>query len=158
MWNVRNMLKLRILSLMIILGCSFLAFNLETSSRKVTKYCYGYLKIDRINFNKCVYEMDNNLNSLKHGLEVLRRMPYVVVGHSGHGYNALFNDLDQVNVGDILEFKYDNAVNYYSVKEKINYPKNKVLQLKEDLVLATCSQKVKTEQIIIFATKIDPKS
>ena len=74
----------------------------------------NYLAIPKIGFYYRFYDLDSKYNSLNYGLEIYYQDPVVILGHSGSGSLALFNDLDNLEVND--KIIYNNQK--YQVKKK----------------------------------------
>lgn len=107
----------------------------------------NYLAIPKIGFYYRFYDLDSKYNSLSYGLLIYYQDPVVILGHSGSGSLALFNDLDTLEVND--KIIYNNQK--YQVTKKYLKFKSKPLTLESDLILVTCSKKYSDRQIVITA-------
>lgn len=107
----------------------------------------NYLAIPKIGFYYRFYDLDSKYNSLSYGLEIYYQDPVVILGHSGTGSLALFNDLEYLEVND--KIIYNNQK--YQVTKKYLKFKSKPLTLESDLILVTCSKKYSDRQIVITA-------
>lgn len=107
----------------------------------------NYLAIPKIEFYYRFYDLDSKYNSLNYGLEIYYQDPVVILGHSGSGSLALFNDLDTLEVNDKIIY---NNQKYQVIKKYLKF-KSKPLTLESDLILVTCSKKYSDRQIVITA-------
>ena len=107
----------------------------------------NYLAIPKIEFYYRFYDLDSKYNSLNYGLEIYYQDPVVILGHSGTGALALFNDLDNLEVNDKIIY---NSQKYQVTKKYLKF-KSKPLTLESDLILVTCSKKYSDRQIVITA-------
>ena len=107
----------------------------------------NYLAIPKIGFYYHFYDLDSKYNSLNYGLEIYYQDPVVILGHSGSGALALFNDLDNLEVNDKIIY---NNQKYQVIKKYLKF-KSKPLTLESDLILVTCSKKYSDRQIVITA-------
>ena len=107
----------------------------------------NYLAIPKIGFYYRFYDLDSKYNSLSYGLLIYYQDPVVILGHSGTGSLALFNDLDNLEVNDKIIY---NTQKYQVIKKYLKF-KSKPLTLENDLILVTCSKKYFDRQIVITA-------
>lgn len=107
----------------------------------------NYLAIPKIGFYYRLYDLDSKYNSLSYGLLIYYQDPVVILGHSGSGSLALFNDLDNLEVNDKIIY---NNQKYQVIKKYLKF-KSKPLTLENDLILVTCSKKYFDRQIVITA-------
>lgn len=107
----------------------------------------NYLAIPKIGFYYRFYDLDSKYNSLSYGLLIYYQDPVVILGHSGSGSLALFNDLDNLEANDKIIY---NNQKYQVIKKYLKF-KSKPLTLENDLILVTCSKKYFDRQIVITA-------
>ena len=107
----------------------------------------NYLAIPKIGFYYRFYDLDSKYNSLSYGLLIYYQDPVVILGHSGTGSLALFNDLDNLEANDKIIY---NNQKYQVIKKYLKF-KSKPLTLENDLILVTCSKKYFDRQIVITA-------
>ena len=107
----------------------------------------NYLSIPKIGFYYRFYDLDSKYNSLSYGLLIYYQDPVVILGHSGTGSLALFNDLDNLEANDKIIY---NNQKYQVIKKYLKF-KSKPLTLENDLILVTCSKKYFDRQIVITA-------
>lgn len=149
------MLKKGLVSLGIVFSIFFLIkdykfFKIEEKIITFSNYreCNTELVIDKINLKECLYNIEDENNSLKVGLEVLYEEPLVIAGHSGTGKLALFNRLNELLIGDVIKVNND----IYKVVEIDEKSKTTKLRVKEDLVLVTCI--VNTDKQLVLYAKL----
>lgn len=144
-----------ILGLFVISAYILFNFNISREEEKklATNMCYGYLNIDKIHLRKCLYEVNDENNSLDIGLEVYYLNPLVILGHSGTARNCYLNNLSEVKENDVIEIAYPNPIKYKVVKV---YKKSKteLLKLANDLIIVTCDRNLKDMQIVVEAKKM----
>ena len=149
------MLKKGLVSLGIVFSIFFLIrdynfFEIEEKIITFSNYreCNTELVIDKINLKECLYNIEDENNSLEVGLEILYEDPLVIAGHSGTGKLALFNRLNELLIGDVIKVNND----IYKVVEIDEKSKTAKLRVKEDLVLVTCI--VNTDKQLVLYAKL----
>lgn len=149
------MLKKGLVSLGILFSIFFFIkdykfFKIEEKIITFSNYreCNTELVIDKINLKECLYNIEDENNSLKVGLEILYEEPLVIAGHSGTGKLALFNRLNELLIGDVIKVNND----IYKVVEIDEKSKTAKLRVKEDLVLVTCI--VNTDKQLVLYAKL----
>lgn len=98
-------------------------------------------------------------SSINHGLRYSRFSediddPIVIMGHSGFGDNALFNDLIYLNKGDLISLHYLKKTKVYEVTNIIKFTKFNSINInknKDYLYLVTCDLNDYTKQYLIEA-------
>lgn len=113
-----------------------------------------YLQINDINLN---YLVSSN-NNLDVGLvyNKVENGPEVIMGHSGLGESAIFNDLWSLEKGTKIHIKRINKENIYVVENIYLIDKFKEVELPKDenyLYLVTCSTKNYNKQWLIETKK-----
>ena len=97
--------------------------------------------------------------TLETGLEIHRiskdaNKPLVIMGHSGIGSNALFNNLDLLKEKDEIVIKKGYRKSTYQINSIIEFTKGSLLSLPSDkdyLFLVTCDKYNMQKQMIISA-------
>lgn len=120
-----------------------------------------FLEIPSINFSNDILFS----STLNNGLEIMKgsilpnqkNSMVIIMGHSGIGNNALFNDLVKLNVGDKIFLTYLNEKYEYIIYniDYIDKYKNYVVNNDNQLYLVTCDLKNLHKQIVINSKKID---
>jgi len=105
---------------------------------------------------------DFNKTSLENGLKLHEISKHqnnalVIMGHSGIGRNALFNDLDKLNVNDTIIILKKNSQRTYLIEEIYWHPKGTNLKINnsfERLYLITCDKLNMKKQLIISSKMV----
>lgn len=154
------MKKLAIIVLLLLTcGCQKNIIKNEVSINK-EKY-YGYLIVPSINMTYGFYDIDNDLNNVDKNVTLLNsniKNTYILAAHSGTGYLAYFNDLRYLKKGNKIYLKFENNTNEYEIINIRSEPKTGKIKIKNEenqLILTTCDQIRKGNQLIIEATLID---
>ena len=121
---------------------------------KVNNEIYGYIKIDKINLMEVLYKEKSKYNSLDKGLFIIGEKPLIILGHSGHGKLALFNDLDKLYIGDLIEINVNNKSNIYKIEYIMNKNKSDKISSNLDLTLVTCDKNNMNQKLEISAKKV----
>lgn len=90
------------------------------------------ISIPSINLEKVLYDIDSKLNNVNYNIEILKEsiMPnkehshLFLASHSGNNYNAYFNDLPKLEIGDDIYIFYDGI--------KYTYEINKIFEVDKD--------------------------
>lgn len=121
------------------------------------------LNIPKINLTKKVYPLDNELNNIDKNVEILssskiKENNFILAAHSGTNDNAYFNNLYLLKLTDIIFIHYENYIYTYSVNNIYYINKTGYLKISNDLknklILITCSRKYKDKQIIVVSNLI----
>ena len=154
----------------------FISFNYPEVKKiikrdfKDNKYNYSnlyvaYLEIPKIGFKKGLYDILSPLNNVDNNIAFLSGTEYpnnnsntVIIGHSGKGDKAYFNDLKLLNLDDLIFFYYDN-IKYEFVISDI-YLVNKtgnvdVIKDKDKMTLTLITCYLDKYQLVIVANKKD---
>ncbi|MBR1416625.1 MAG: sortase [Bacilli bacterium] len=115
----------------------------------------GYLKIDQINLLEVINNIDSNLNSLNNGLMLYYLNPFVILGHSGTGKTALFNDLKLLKLNDTFEFSYNKTIYNYKIIKIYKKNKKDYLTLEGDIILVTCLKNDNNKQLVLVGQKLN---
>ena len=161
------MKKIAVFSLIITFLGIIVLFNDNTLKRKKitlinnyindqvnTSNINGYLKIDKIDLLEPIYDIKSNLNSLNIGLKISYLKPFVILGHSGRGKLALFNNLNKLKLNDLIELNYDKKTYFFKVDYIYAKEKSKPLVLEGELLLVTCKINDNNNQLIIRAKSV----
>ena len=148
-----------ILLLLLTCGCQKNIIKNEVSNNN-EKY-YGYLIVPSINMIYGFYDIDNDLNNVDKNVTLLNsniKNTYILAAHSGTGHLAYFNDLRYLKKGNKIHLKFENNTNEYEIINIRSEPKTGKIKIKNEenqLILTTCDQIRKGNQLIIEATLID---
>ena len=143
------------ISLLIITGCkqSIIESNYQTQDNAF----YGILQIPSINMTYGFYDIDNKLNDVSKNVTLLYKNlenTFVLAAHSGTGDIAYFNDLRYISLKDIVYLKFkDKTLEYEVVNIKSEKKTGKISISSNNnlLILTTCDQEIKGNQLIIEA-------
>ena len=161
-------MKLKSIFLVIIINLiifSFITFSsikshlttnneINTYLKQKDSLCVGLLSLPSINYQACLYNLEDYHNNLDYGVTILQTNPWVIVGHSGHGSKAVFNSLFKLHIHDHIIISYYHETTNYETTNIYYYHKKQSLPLNNSLFLATCSLINIHEQLIISAKKI----
>lgn len=124
---------------------------------------FGILEIEKINFKKEFFEIDNINNNVDKNLFVVENSVFpggdssnvIIAGHSGTGKNAYFRYLYKLREKDILKLYYNNNLYIYEINDIEYQDKTGTLYLKQEkedmLTLITCTLNDKKHQTIYYA-------
>lgn len=119
---------------------------------------FGSITINKINLSLNFYPLKDHRNNIDQNIELLHldlfKKNIVLVGHSGKGKLAYFNNLDKLAKKDLVSIKIlDNKLLYkYSFTEKIIKSKINNLKLSKvsgNLILITCDKLEKNKFYVI---------
>ena len=120
----------------------------------------GHLIINKLNFNEGFYNINNPLNNIDYGLEVLSPsiMPdkensmVFIASHSGDSNISHFKYLYELKNNDEVLLNYKDKNYYYKVIKKEIIEKNGVLDIKSfpinSLILITCVKGTNNQLVI----------
>ncbi|MBR3049125.1 MAG: sortase [Bacilli bacterium] len=124
----------------------------------------GYLTIPKINLTKGFVDKRSKENNVEKNIIVVEGSDYpnvkkgnlILAGHSGTGWKAFFNDLQQLSKGDIMYVNYKNKT--YEYKLVNIYTQAKVGKLsiyrnydKTTLTLITCTNNDSRTQTVYIS-------
>lgn len=140
--------------------------NQVTIDKKPTteiKKNIGFLKIDKINLNNKIYDINSKHNNIEENVTILKTSEnlkdknslIVLAAHSGEGKIAYFNKLIELSEGDEIELKYYNETYIYVVNHIYEQEKNGYIKFSKknesQLILTTCSIQNNKMQLIVEA-------
>lgn len=140
--------------------------NQVTIDKKPTteiKKNIGFLKIDKINLNNKIYDINSKHNNIEENVTILKTSEnlkdknslIVLAAHSGEGKIAYFNKLIELSEGDEIELKYYNETYIYVVDHIYEQEKNGYIKFSKknesQLILTTCSTQNNKMQLIVEA-------
>lgn len=146
--------------LLLLMGCKKEKIENNVSLEK-NNY-YGYLIIPSLNMTYGFYDIHNEFNNVDRNVTLINsniENTYVLAAHSGSGNLAYFNDLKYLKKYDELYLKFkDKSLKYeiINIKSEKKNGKIKIKNKENQLILTTCDQIKKGNQLIIEANlKID---
>lgn len=123
----------------------------------------GFLKIDKINLNNKIYDINSKHNNIEENVTILKTSEnlkdknslVVLAAHSGEGKIAYFNKLIELSEGDEIELKYYDETYIYVVDNIYEQEKNGYIKFSKrnesQLILTTCSTQNNKMQLIVEA-------
>lgn len=136
----------------------------EAPNEQVTNEYIGYLNIPKINLTKGFLNKNASDNDVEKNILVVEGSTYpdvekgnlILAGHSGTGWKAFFNDLYQLNVGDVAYVEYKNKKYTYKIVNIYKQQKVGTIAIYRDynkttLTLVTCTNNDSTTQTIYIA-------
>lgn len=124
----------------------------------------GTLRINKINLEKNFYDINNIKNNVEENVTLLRKEENLIVlaAHSGTGPTAYFNQLDKLSLNDEINLTYKEKNYNYKITKIEEQIKDGTIEIENNninrLVLTTCSQKNKNNQLIIISELITQKN
>lgn len=144
------MVKNKILVIIICLMNYFkLPIDVEINATQKYLYIPRISLVEQLSFDKTL-----DVGSQIHKISYDKNKPLVIMGHSGIGNNAIFNDLDKLSIGDSI-YIYENEIkNLYEIDMIINHNKGekfKVINNSKYIYLVTCDKENYQKQLIFRA-------
>ena len=136
----------------------------ENTDNVVDNGYIGYLNISKINLNKGFVNKNSEENNVDKNIMVIQESSYpdvdkgnlIIAGHSGTGWNAYFNDLYKLQVGDMATVQYKNKKYNYKIVNIYKQKKVGTIAIYRDynkttLTLVTCTNNDSSTQTIYIA-------
>lgn len=118
---------------------------------------YGFLIIPSLNITDGFYDTQSKLNDVNKNVALIDsniENTYILAAHSGMGNLAYFNDLKYLRKKDKIYLKFENKTLEYEVvniRSNIKNGKIRIKNKENQLILTTCDQIKKGNQLIIEA-------
>ena len=141
--------------LLLLMGCKKEIIKNDISLDK-SNY-YGYLIIPTLNMTYGFYDINNKLNDVDKNVTLINsniENTYILAAHSGTGNLAYFNDLKYLEKDDKIYLKFKDKILKYEIVNIRSEKKNGKIKIKNkenQLILTTCDQVRKGNQLIIEA-------
>lgn len=141
--------------LLLLMGCKKEIIKNDISLDK-SNY-YGYLIIPTLNMTYGFYDINNKLNDVDKNVTLINsniENTYILAAHSGTGNLAYFNDLKYLEKNDKIYLKFKDKILKYEIVNIRSEKKNGKIKIKNkenQLILTTCDQVRKGNQLIIEA-------
>lgn len=136
----------------------------ENTDNVVDNGYIGYLNISKINLSKGFVNKNSEENNVDKNIMVIQESSYpdvdkgnlIIAGHSGTGWNAYFNDLYKLQVGDMATVQYKNKKYNYKIVNIYKQKKVGTIAIYRDynkttLTLVTCTNNDSSTQTIYIA-------
>jgi len=146
---------LLLLLLLLLSGCKKEIIENNGSFNK-SNY-YGFLIIPSLNMTYGFYDTQSKLNDVNKNVALIDsniENTYILAAHSGMGNLAYFNDLKYLRKKDKIYLKFENKTLEYEVvniRSNIKNGKIRIKNKENQLILTTCDQIKKGNQLIIEA-------
>lgn len=140
----------------------------EQLPEEISDEYIGYLSIPKIGLTKGFMDKRSTENDVEKNIMVVNGSSYpdvekgnfILAGHSGTGWKAFFNDLYQLQNGDIARVSYKGKTYQYQIVNIYTQPKVGKLAIyrnydKNTLTLITCTNYDSTTQTIYIAELIN---
>ena len=141
--------------LLLLMGCQKEKIENNVSLEK-NNY-YGYLIIPSLNMTYGFYDINNKLNDVDKNVTLINsniENTFILAAHSGTGNLAYFNDLKYLEKDDEIYLKFKDKILKYEIVNIRSEKKNGKIKIKNkenQLILTTCDQVRKGNQLIIEA-------
>lgn len=141
--------------LLLLMGCKKEIIKDDISLDK-SNY-YGYLIIPTLNMTYGFYDINNKLNDVDKNVTLINsniENTFILAAHSGTGNLAYFNDLKYLEKNDEIYLKFKDKILKYEIVNIRSEKKNGKIKIKNkenQLILTTCDQVRKGNQLIIEA-------
>ena len=137
----------------------------EPNKEPVIYYYYiGTLEIPKIGLSKGFVDINDPDNTIDKNISIIKPSSYpnvdkgnfIIAAHSGNSYIGFFNQLYQLNKGDIANVYYNNIKYTYTIVNIYTQPKTGKINIYRDmnkttLTLVTCTNNDDTTQTIYIA-------
>ncbi len=131
-------------------------------------YYIGYLEIPKIEFKRGFVDPTSADNTVEKNIMVItpssfpdvQNGNFIIAGHSGVGYKAFFNNLEQLSLKDRAYVTYQGVRYTYEIADIYQQEKNGMVSIKRDrnqttLTLITCTNYVEGSQTVYIAYLVD---
>lgn len=139
--------------------------NVKEVPKKTFSYNYiGYLEVPKIRLKRGFVSIDSKYNNVDKNIYIVATSSYpdldggnfIIAGHSGTAWNAFFNNLHEVGVGDKVYVTYNNVKYTYSINNIYEQNKTGKIaiyrdQTKTTLTLITCTNNKDDKQTVYIA-------
>ena len=152
---VKRLYILLLLLLLISTPLSIVKISNETNKSKDNTY--GKIIINKINLKEELYPIDSSENTIERHISILKGSMYpdlmIIAAHSGIGPIAYFQELNKLELNDEIILIIKNKKSIYKVKDIWEEKKNGYInfnkELKNQLILTTCSPNKEGYQLVI---------
>lgn len=121
------------------------------------------LEIPKINFKRGLYSKESKLNNIDNNIAFYQNTEYpnnntntIILGHSGNSKISFFENLKYLEIGDVVNFYYNNSKLNFEIANIYEVPKTGTIDIlrnqdKMTITLITCIPNDK--QLVIIAYK-----
>ena len=173
---MKNIIKIIVIIIIFCISCYIIYNNEKQETYKIDKDLIiktilkqqlkeddniGNIKIDKINLENKLYDIDSNKNNVDLNVTILKgsieptndNSIMFIAAHSGYGDKAYFRNLDKLDINDEIILEYKNVKYKYIVIDKWEEKKDGDIEVnktkEKQLILTTCSTKDKNKQLVI---------
>ena len=173
---MKNIIKIIVIIIIFYISCYIIYNNEKQETYKIDKDLIiktilkqqlkeddniGNIKIDKINLENKLYDIDSNKNNVDLNVTILKESIeptndnsiMFIAAHSGYGDKAYFRNLDKLDINDEIILEYKNVKYKYIVIDKWEEKKDGDIEVnktkEKQLILTTCSTKDKNKQLVI---------
>lgn len=146
--------------------------NTTVTNHNVPNYYYiGYLEIPKIDLRKGFVDMSSQDNNVEKNIMVIPSSSYpdvdrgnlIIAGHSGIGYKAFFDRLQELSLTDRVIVTYQNTKYTYEIADIYQQEKNGRIAVRRDyrkntLTLVTCTNGTNDRQTVYIAYLVDKQA
>ena len=138
----------------------------EQEQQAQPDYYIGKLEIPKISFSRGFAAIDSIQNNVDKNIKIMPQSTYpdvdkgnfIIVGHSGNGWNSFFKNLYQLAIGDQAYVYYGNRKFTYTIVNIYNVPKTGQVEVVRDrnesvMTLITCTKGDKTAQTVYILNR-----
>ena len=121
------------------------------------------LEIPKVNFRRGIYSKDSKWNSIEYNVTILEESNYpdeehgnvILVAHNGPADIAYFNQLHQMEIGDMAYIYYHGIKYGYEVSDIYDVAKDGTVEISRNqnlntLTLITCKKNTRDRQLVII--------
>lgn len=118
---------------------------------------FGVLEIPSLKIKQPIYQLGTKENNVDQNVMLLEHNEKWIslAAHSGTGTHAYFKNLNRVQIGDVIEIRYQNQTEQYLFLKKEEVKKTGTILIEEQefpfLVLITCSKTNHQIQEVYYA-------
>lgn len=173
---MKNIIRIIVIIIIFCISCYIIYNNEKQETYKIDKDLIiktilkqqlkeddniGNIKIDKINLENKLYDIDSNKNNVDLNVTILKgsieptndNSIMFIAAHSGYGDKAYFRNLDKLDINDEIILEYKNVKYKYIVIDKWEEKKDGDIEVnktkEKQLILTTCSTKDKNKQLVI---------
>lgn len=152
------------------IGYSISSLFGTTNKLKIEDDLLGRVEIPKIGVAENIYHFDSDKNQVDQHVSILdgsilpnqnNSSIIFLAAHSGRGNVAYFKDLDQLEIGDLIYFYYQDVQYTYQITKIFEEEKDGDIELskssEQQLVLTTCSPAHEDKQLIVDTMLIQKK-
>ena len=132
--------------------------EIEEISKEKTNEKYKYasvLEIPTVNIQRGILDINNEYNSAKYNIELVKEDENTIVlaSHNGHNQNSYFGNLHNIELGDEIKYYKDGILYTYIFSESYDIKKNGYADIyskeeQKSIILITCKDNTNDAQTV----------